>query len=72
MAKPEGNPKEQPCQPEENLVLPESFNYIYILFQIGFHIGPPKNTQTVPYWPFLGYPCQNSKVGEFWCTMAIM
>ena len=33
---------EQPCQPEENPVLPDSFTQIYILFLIGFRIGPPK------------------------------
>ena len=32
----EGNPEEQPCQPEEYTVLPDSFTQIYILFQIGF------------------------------------
>ena len=31
-AKPKGNPKEQPCQPKENPVLPDSFTQIYILF----------------------------------------
>ena len=41
-AEPEGNPKAQPCQPEENPVLPDSFTQIYILFLIGFCIGPPK------------------------------
>ena len=41
-AKPEGNPKEQPCQPEENPFLPDSFTQIYILLPIGFRIGPPK------------------------------
>ena len=41
-AKPKGNPEEQPCQAEENPVLPESFTQIYILFLIGFRIGPPK------------------------------
>ena len=40
--KPEGNPEEQPCQPEKNHVLPDSFTEIYILFPIGFRIGPPK------------------------------
>ena len=40
-AKPEWNPEEQPCQPEENHVLPDSFTQIYILF-LGFRIGPPK------------------------------
>ena len=39
---PVGNPEEQPGQPEENPVLPDSFTQIYILFLIGFHIGPPK------------------------------
>ena len=37
-----GNPEEQACQPEENPVLPDSFTQIYILFLIGFRIGPPK------------------------------
>ena len=32
-AKPEGNPEEQPCQPEENPVHPDSFTWIYILFK---------------------------------------
>ena len=32
----------QPCQPKENPVLPDSFTQIYILFLIGFRIGPPK------------------------------
>ena len=41
-AKPKGNPEEQPCQPKENPVLPDSFTQIYILFLIGFRIGPPK------------------------------
>ena len=27
------NPEEQPCQPEENPILPNSFNQICILFQ---------------------------------------
>ena len=38
----EGNPEEQPCQPKENPVLPDSFTQIYIIFLIGFRIGPPK------------------------------
>ena len=37
-AKPEGNPEEQLCQPEENPVHPNSFTWIYILFKIG-HFG---------------------------------
>ena len=37
-AKAEGNPEEKPCQPEENPVHPDSFNWIYILFKIG-HFG---------------------------------
>ena len=41
-AKPEGNPKDQPCQPEENPVLPDSYTQIYILFLKGFRIGPPQ------------------------------
>ena len=39
---PEGKPKEQPRQPEENPVLSDSFTHVYILFLIGFRIGPPK------------------------------
>ena len=35
-AKPEGNPEEQPCQPEKNPVLPDSFTQIYILFPTRF------------------------------------
>ena len=34
--KPEGNPKEQPCQIKENPVLPDSFTQNYIQFQICF------------------------------------
>ena len=41
-AKPKKNPEEQPCQTEENLVLPNSFTQIFILFLIGLRIGPPK------------------------------
>ena len=41
-AKPEENPEEPPCQPEDNSVLPDPFTPIYILFWIGFHIRPPK------------------------------
>ena len=37
-----GNPEEQPCQPEESPILPDSFTHIYILFLVGFSIGPPK------------------------------
>ena len=33
-----GCSEEQPCQPEENLVDPNSFTWIYILFKIG-HFG---------------------------------
>ena len=40
--KPDGNPDKQPCQPEENPVLPYSFTQTLILFLIGFCIGPPK------------------------------
>ena len=36
--KPEGNTKEQPCQPEEHPIHPASFTWIYILFKIG-HFG---------------------------------
>ena len=38
----QGCSEEQPCQPEENPILPDSFTQIYILFLIGFRIGPPK------------------------------
>ena len=31
---PKGNPEEQHCQPKENLVHPDSFTWIYILFKI--------------------------------------
>ena len=34
-AKPEVNPEEQPCQPEEYPVHSDSFTWIYILFKIG-------------------------------------
>ena len=37
-AKPEGNQEEQPCQPEENTVHPDSFTWIYNLFKIR-HFG---------------------------------
>ena len=76
-----GIPEEQPCQPEENPVLPDSFTQIYILFLIGFHIGPPKIHRQFPkstgsVLALLSLPsifsCQNFTVGEFWCTMAIM
>ena len=40
-ANPNGNPKEQFCQHEENPVLTDSFTQIYIIFPIGFRIGPP-------------------------------
>ena len=30
------NPKEHPCKPEENHILPDSFTHIYILFLTGF------------------------------------
>ena len=40
-AEPEGNPEEWPRQPEEKSVLPDYFTHIYILFLIGFRIGPP-------------------------------
>ena len=48
----EGFPKEQPCNPEENPVLPDSFAQIYIPFQIGFRIGPPKMHR----WFCIGLP----------------
>ena len=35
---PEGNPEEQPCQPEGNPIHPNSFIWIYIQFKIG-HFG---------------------------------
>ena len=34
-AKPKGNPEEEPCQPKENPVHPDSFTWIYILFKKG-------------------------------------
>ena len=34
-AQPEGNPEDQPCQPEENLIHPDYFTQIYILSKIG-------------------------------------
>ena len=37
-AKPERNPEEQLCQPEEKPVHPNSFTWIYIPFKIG-HFG---------------------------------
>ena len=37
-AKPEENPEEQACLPEENLINPNSFTWIYILFKIR-HFG---------------------------------
>jgi hypothetical protein len=37
-----GFSEEQPCQPKENPVLPDSFTQIDILILIGFRIGPPK------------------------------
>ena len=37
----EGNGEEQPYQPEENPILPDSFTWIYITFLIGFRIGLP-------------------------------
>ena len=40
-ANPKGNPKEQFFQHEENPVLTDSFTQIYIIFPIGFCIGPP-------------------------------
>ena len=53
-AKPKGNP-------EENAILPDYITQIYILFLIGFRIGPPKihrrfvlaflKPLAVPYWP---------------------
>ena len=34
-AQPSGNPEEQLCKPEENLVLPNSFTQLNIIFAIG-------------------------------------
>ena len=51
-AKPEENPKEQPCQPEENPVLPDSFTQIYILFLTGFRNCPPKIHSRCRIGPF--------------------
>ena len=39
MAKPKGNPEEQPYQPMENTVFPDSFTQIYILFPKGFKLS---------------------------------
>ena len=33
-ANPKGHSEEQPCQPEENPVYPNSFTWIYIIFKI--------------------------------------
>ena len=38
----ERNPEEQPYQPEENPVVPDSFTLTFILFLIVFGISPPK------------------------------
>ena len=32
----------KPCQPKKNPILSDTFNQIFILFLIGFRIGPPK------------------------------
>ena len=40
--KAQGKSRGAACQPKENPVLPDSFTQIYILFLIGFRIGPPK------------------------------
>ena len=32
---PEGYPEEQPCQPEDNPIHPDSITWIYILFETG-------------------------------------
>ena len=49
----------QPCQLEENPVLPDSFTQIYILFLIGFYIGPPK----IHSWFRIGLP----KIHRWFC-----
>ena len=49
---------------KENPVLCDSFTQIYILFTIGFRIGPPQVT--------LNLLPPDSTVCDFWCTMAIM
>ena len=36
--KAQGKSEEQPCQPEENPVHPDTFSWIYILLKIG-HFG---------------------------------
>ena len=41
-AKPKGYHEQQPCQPEEKSILPDSFTQTYIIFIIGFHIVPAK------------------------------
>ena len=47
-----GNPKESPCQPNINPVLPDSFTPIYIIFFIGFCIGPLQ----LHRWFYIGLP----------------
>ena len=44
----EGNPEDQPCQPEENPVHPDSFTWIYILFKIG-HFGDISDFQILMF-----------------------
>ena len=34
--------EEQLCKSEENPIISDSFTQIYILFSIGFRVGPPK------------------------------
>ena len=43
--KPDGNSKEQACQPRENPILPDFFSQIYILFLIALPIGPTKRNR---------------------------
>ena len=47
--KPKGNPKEQPCQPKENHVHPNSFTWIYILFKKG-NFGDFLNFLNIDVW----------------------
>ena len=60
---------EQPCQPKESPVPPNYFTQIYILFLIGFHMGPTK----IHGWFCIGLPkihrqfrnCQQGTVQAF-------
>ena len=49
------NHKEQPCQPQENPVLPDSFTKVYILFITGVRISAPRMHR----WICIGLPKAN-------------